>query len=140
MRRVTSKNGTVAVYIWDYAGKMEFLNHFWNAVVELNPGASNLHEGLRFPDSNAEQLIKIFKRTGFSQIVTTPLDIVTGFRNFDDYWQPFLGGQGPAPTYVAQLNESDRNRLSERLRQMLAVSKDDPISLSARAWAAKGTV
>jgi len=140
MKRVTRKDGTVAVYIWDYAGKMEFLNHFWDVVVELDPDASHLHEGHRFPDSNAEQLVEIFNRVGFSNVEAVPLEIVTNFTDFNDYWQPFLGGQGPAPTYVAKLKDSERNHLKKLLSQRLPVSEDGSIKLSARAWATKGIV
>lgn len=140
MQRVTRKSGTVAVYIWDYAGKMEFLNYFWDVVVKLNPAASDLHEGRRFPDSNAEQLIETFNRAGFSEIEATPLEIVTHFTDFDDYWKPFLGGQGPAPTYVAKLDDSERSHLREMLVRRLPVKEDGSISLSARAWAVKGIV
>jgi len=140
MQRVTRKGGTVAVYIWDYAGKMEFLNRFWDVAVELNPGASELHEGRRFPDANAEQLMDAFNRVGFSKTETAPLEIATKFTDFDDYWRPFLGGQGPAPTYVSKLSDAERNRLREALAQTLPVEADGSISLTARAWAAKGIV
>ena len=140
MQRVTRQGGTVAVYIWDYAGKMEFLNRFWDVAVELNPGASGLHEGRRFPDANAEHLMGAFNRVGFSKTETAPLEIATKFAGFDDYWKPFLGGQGPAPTYVSKLNDAERNLLREALAQTLPVGEDGSISLTARAWAAKGIV
>jgi len=140
MQRVTRKGGTVAVYIWDYAGKMEFLNRFWDVAMELNPGASDLHEGRRFPDANAERLMDAFKRVGFSKTETAPLEIATKFTDFDDYWKPFLGGQGPAPTYVSKLSDAERSHLREALAQALPVEKDGSISLTARAWAAKGIV
>ncbi len=140
MRRVTGKDGMVAVYIWDYAGKMEFLNLFWDTAVKLNPGVSDLHEGRRFPDSNAERLIDLFNRVGFSEIEAHPIDIVTHFDDFDDYWKPFLGGQGPAPTYVSKLNDSDRKHLEDALAQSVPVEEDGSIIFSARAWATKGFV
>lgn len=140
MKRVTTKNGTVAVYIWDYAGKMEFLNHFWDVAVELNPDASALHEGHRFLDSNAEHLVDTFNRAGLLDVETAPLEIVTHFTDFDDYWEPFLGGQGPAPTYVSKLEDSEKNHLRETLKQRLPVKENGSIVLFARAWAAKGTV
>jgi len=140
MKRVTRKNGTVAVYIWDYAGKMEFLNHFWDVVVELNPGASALHEGHRFQGSNAEQLVDAFNRIGLLEVEAAPLEIATRFIDFEDYWKPFLGGQGPAPTYVSKLEDSERHHLRDTLKQRLPVEEDGSIVLCARAWAAKGTV
>lgn len=140
IKRVTSKNGTVAAYIWDYAGKMELLNYFWDMVVELNPGASALHEARRFPDSNAEQLVDTFNRIGLLEVEAVPLEITTHFTDFNDYWKPFLGGQGPAPTYVSKLENSDRNHLMEKLKQKLPVEEDGSIVLAARAWAVKGIV
>lgn len=140
MRRVTCKGGTVGVYVWDYAGKMEFLNHFWDVAVEFNPEASGLHEACRFPNSNSEQLIDLFDRVGFSNVEAYPIEIVTYFTDFDDYWKPFLGGQGPAPTYVSKLKEAERKHLEEVLAQRLPVKDDGSISMSARAWATKGLV
>jgi SAM-dependent methyltransferase len=140
MQRITRKGGTVAVYIWDYAGQMEFLNYFWDIAVELNVGASNFHEGRRFPDSNAEHLMGLFNRVGFSNIEAAPLQIVTHFRDFSDYWNPFLGGQGPAPTYVSKLDYSEQSRLRAALAQKLPCKDDGSILLTARAWATKGIV
>ena len=140
MKRVTTSDGTVAVYIWDYSGKMEFLKYFWDAVVELDPSASDLHEGTRFPNANSEGLLRLFENAEFINITVDPLEIETDFKNFDDYWKPFLGGQGPAPTYVLSLIEPDRNRLRDYLQEKLPIRKDGSIPLIARAWTARGGV
>ncbi|MCA9734996.1 MAG: class I SAM-dependent methyltransferase [Chromatiaceae bacterium] len=140
MQRVTRSGGTVAIYVWDYAGKMDFLNHFWDAVVEINPHASDLHEGQRFPDCTAEKLLDVFNRVGFSQVEVAPIEIFTHFKDFDDYWRPFLGGQGPAPTYVSELSGTERDQLRKALVQRIPVDEDGSIILSARAWASKGFV
>lgn len=140
MKRVTSPGGTVAVYVWDYSGKMEFLKYFWDAVVELDPGAAELHEGARFSGSNEEGLRRLFESTEFTDAIVAPLEIETRFKSFDDYWKPFLGGQGPAPTYVLTLGEPERCRLRDHLHDHLPIHGDGSIPLSARAWAAKGTV
>lgn len=140
MKRVTDARGTVAVYLWDYAGKMEFLRHFWDVAVEIKPAALNLHESLRFPDSNADALKKLFEKAGFVDIETTSIEINTNFRNFDDYWQPFLGGQGPAPSFLMSLDKDDKNKLQNTLKMRLTTQPDGSISLVARAWAAKGQI
>ncbi len=140
MRRVTAAGGTVALYLWDYAGKMELLRYFWDAAVELNPKAIVLHESRRFPACNAEALHTLLEKTGFTEIVTTPIEIVTHFRDFDDYWQPFLGGQGPAPTYVLSLREPERKKLRDVLYERLPRQEDGSFSLVASAWGAKGRV
>jgi SAM-dependent methyltransferase len=140
MKRVTMPGGSVAVYVWDYAGKMDLLNYFWDTAVELNPKAFNLHEGRRFPDTDSVGLKDIFKRAGFSEIETAPLEINTDFHDFDDYWQPFLGGQGPAPTYVLSLDEPERDKLRHALLERLPIQADGSIPMVARAWAAKSIV
>jgi hypothetical protein len=66
------------------------------------------------------------------------IDIPTTFRDFDDYWLPFLGGQGPAPGYAMSLSEEQRSLLQERLRATLPTDPDGSIALIARAWAARG--
>ena len=65
--------------------------------------------------------------------------IPTRFRDFDDYWNPFLGGQGPAPSYAVSLSEERRQALRELLRSCLPQSADGSIALSARAWTVVGT-
>ncbi len=64
--------------------------------------------------------------------------MATDFRDFDDYWSPFLGGQGPAPAYVQTLSPEGREALRERLRTTLPIAADGSIHLIARAWAVRG--
>jgi SAM-dependent methyltransferase len=139
LSRVTSPAGTIAAYVWDYAGKMELMRHFWDAAVELDPGAARLDEGARFPLCRPEPLAALFASGGLRAVEVTALDISTPFASFDDYWRPFLGGQGPAPAYAMTLEEPARIRLRETLRRRLPARADGSIPLSARAWAVRGT-
>lgn len=138
MMRVTAAGGTVGLYIWDYAGKMDFLRYFWDAAVDIRPEASNLHESRRFQDSNAGALKRLFENAGLAAIETQSIEITTHFRDFDDYWKPFLGGQGPAPSFVMSLDEDHKNRLRQTLKARLRSEPDESISMEARAWAVKG--
>ncbi|HSQ04707.1 MAG TPA: SAM-dependent methyltransferase, partial [Burkholderiales bacterium] len=127
-------------YVWDYAEKMELMRFFWDAAVELNPDAAKLDEGVRFPLCRPESLRRSFEEAGLSAVDVTAIDIVTRFETFDDYWSPFLGGQGPAPAYAMSLDAKARVRLQDRLRERLPSRADGSIELTARAWAARGTV
>ena len=71
-------------------------------------------------------------------VAVRAVDVPTVFRDFDDYWSPFLGGQGPAPGYAMSLSEERRAALRERIRADLPISADGSIQLSARAWAVRG--
>ncbi|MGZ6316492.1 MAG: class I SAM-dependent methyltransferase [Anaerolineales bacterium] len=138
MRRVVRPGGTVGLYVWDYAGKMQFMRHFWNAAGALDPAARDLDEGRRFPICQPDKLIDLFQTAGLTELDTEPIEIETYFKDFDDYWAPFLGGQGPAPSYAMSLNEEARARLRERIRAALPFAIDGSIPLVARAWAVKG--
>jgi SAM-dependent methyltransferase len=138
MVRVARPGGTVAAYVWDYAGQMQLMRHFWDAAVALDPAALELDEGRRFPLCQPEPLAALFRSAGLRQVETRALDVPTLFRNFDDYWSPFLGGQGPAPGYVMSLSEARRAALRERIRAALPVASDGSIHLIARAWAVRG--
>lgn len=140
MARVTAKRGTIAAYVWDYAGKMELMRFFWDAAVELDPKAAKLDEGARFPMCRPDALEKLLSGAGLKGVEIRPIDIATPFSSFDDYWQPFLGGQGPAPAYAMSLDESARARLRDRIRARIPVAANGSIALTARAWAARGTV
>lgn len=138
MTRVTRRGGTVAIYVWDYAGKMELMRYFWDAAAELNPEALALDEGRRFPICKPEPLRELFGAAGLKEVEDRAIDVPTIFRDFDDYWRPFLGGQGPAPGYAMSLGEDERKRLREMIRKKFPIKADGSIHLIARAWAVRG--
>jgi len=138
MRRAVRKDGIVALYVWDYAGKVQLMRHFWNAAAALDPAAHDLDEGRRFPICNPSSLTDLFQSAGLSQTQVRPIDVATDFKDFDDYWSPFLGGQGPAPGYAMSLSEERRAQLRERLYNSLPFALDGSIPLVARAWAVRG--
>jgi SAM-dependent methyltransferase len=139
MVRVTRHGGTVAAYVWDYAGRMQMMRVFWDAAVELDPAAAEKDEGPRFPVCKPGPLAQLFESAGLAEVVVQGIEVPTRFRDFDDYWSPFLGGQGPAPGYAMSLTEKKRAALRERTRSMLPVAPDGSISLVARAWAVRGS-
>lgn len=140
MARVARKGGIIAAYVWDYAGKMELIRLFWETATQLDPGAARLDEGIRFPLCNPKALRALFANLGMSGIEVAAIDIQTTFASFDDYWQPFLGGQGPAPAYVMALDLDARARLQDLLRKRIPVQTDGTISLVARAWGIRANV
>ena len=138
MVRAVKTNGIVAVYVWDYAGRMQFMRHFWNAAAALDPSARDLDEGRRFPICNPAPLADLFQSVGLHGMDVRPMDISTDFKDFDDYWSPFLGGQGPAAGYTMSLPEERRAQLRDRIFNSLPFAIDGSIPLVARVWAIKG--
>jgi SAM-dependent methyltransferase len=139
MARAGRTGSTIALYVWDYAAGMELMRRFWNAATRLDPAAARLDEAVRFPGCAPAPLEARFRAAGLSRVATRAIDVPTGFRDFDDYWSPFLGGQGPAPAYAMSLPEDRRDVLRELLRNTLPTAPDGSIRLTARAWAVRGT-
>ena len=138
MARLTLSNGVVAAYVWDYADRMQLIRHFFDAAIALDPKNVDLDEGRRFPICQPDALRQLFESAGLQNVEVRPIEVPTLFRDFDDYWTPFLAGQGPAPSYAMSLNEEQRLALREHIRANMPFNSDGSISLVARAWAARG--
>jgi trans-aconitate methyltransferase len=129
--------GTVAAYVWDYAGRMDLMRHFWEAAGSLDPDA-RLDEAARFPICHPDRLGALWQDAGLGDVEVQAIDVPTVFRDFDDYWAPFLGGQGVAPAYAMSLDEESRQQLRDRLRETVPVAEDGTVRLMARALAVRG--
>lgn len=140
MRSVAGPGSTVSACVWDYSEGMLFLRHFWDAAVSQDSAASALDEGNRFPLCRRDALTALFRDSGLGDVRCEPIAIRTTFADFDDYWRPFLGNTGPAPSYVASLDADRRAKLARKLEAALPRSADGTINLAARAWAVRGTV
>jgi SAM-dependent methyltransferase len=138
MARVTAPGGTVAAAVWDYGGRMDLIRHYWDAASELDLLDGAQTQGERFPICQPGALAQAFSAAGLAQVQDGALELEMHFADFDDYWQPFLGGQGPAPAHAVALDPPARERLRQRLQQRLAQAGDGPIVLGARAWVARG--
>ncbi|HEV2889220.1 MAG TPA: class I SAM-dependent methyltransferase [Frankiaceae bacterium] len=124
LRRVARH--TVGAYVWDYTGGMEILRHFWDAARSLDPGVADEDFPLCRPGALAELL------GGEARAI----DVPAVFEDFESYWAPFLGGTGPAPAYVASLDDERRDALREAVRERVG----ERPSLNARAWAVRARV
>jgi SAM-dependent methyltransferase len=138
MVRVARPGGIVAAYVWDYAEGMQMMRYFWDAAGALDPRGRELDEGRRFPLCKPEPLTNLFQMTGLEKVEVRAIDVPTVFRNFDDYWSPFLGGQAPAPGYTMSLSQEQRAALRERIRASLPTNPKGEYHLTARAWAVRG--
>ena len=138
MRARTATGGVVSACVWDYAGRMDLLRYFWDAAAAVDTSARALDEGERFPLCRPEVLADSFRVAGLSDVRCESIEVSTEFASFEDYWRSFLGGTGPAPSYVASLDTEHRTRLARKLEQALRRGADGSIALAARAWAVRG--
>lgn len=139
MRESTTDGGTVAGYVWDYASGMEFIRVFWEVAATVDASAVALNQGARSDICNPEALEALWARSGLHGIRSRGLVVDVVFADFEDYWHPFTGGQGAAPTYVAGLDQDQTERLRTALRDRLSGAPGAPIAMTARAWAVAGT-
>ncbi|MHB8135437.1 MAG: class I SAM-dependent methyltransferase [Anaerolineaceae bacterium] len=140
MVRVSKQGGKIGAFVWDYSDGMQFLRYFWDAAIAVDPDAVAYDEGSRFPVCQVGQLARMFQVAGIRQIVAKAIEIKTEFKNFDDYWQPFLSNVGAAPNYISRLGKNKIQKLEAYLRNSLPTHPNGSISLLARAWAVKGIV
>jgi SAM-dependent methyltransferase len=138
--RVTAPGGTCAAYVWDYGDGMEMMRHFWDAAASVDPASVEHDEGRRFAAvCSLDGLESLWTAAGFAEVEARPIAVPTVFADFADYWTPFLGGTGAAPGYVATLPDAQKEALRETLRERVPTAADGSITLSARAWAVRGT-
>jgi SAM-dependent methyltransferase len=141
MKRVARTGATMGFYVWDYpGGGVEFMQAYWEAATALDPNALVLSEDRRFPFCTPDGLSDLVKRAGLVSVDCTAIEVPTVFKDFQDYWQPFTLGAGPAPGYCMSLDPQARQRLKERLHDSLPLSEDGSIPLKARAWAVRAMV
>lgn len=136
--RVARPGGVVAAYVWDYAEGMEMLRRFWDAATALDPAAAD--EGGRFALCRPDPLRELWMDSGLEHVSVEALEVPTTFTDFEDFWRPFLGGQGPAGGYAMSLSDAQRQALRDLLRDRLPSSEGGSIELIARAWAVRGAV
>lgn len=140
MTRIVRPGGLVGLYVWDYAGHMQIMRHFFDAARAIDPAAAAYDDGVQAPICRPGPLIKAFTAAGIADPQVTAIDIAAAFADFDDYWEPFLGGTGSAPRYCMSLDEDTRNKIRDAVRERLPTGPDGEILLAIRAWAAKGRI
>ncbi len=133
MARVTRPGGKVAACTWDLDGERSPISPLWQAVRGIDPGAAG--EGGR-PGGTREGLDEIFRQAGLGDVVTTELEITAHHASFDEWWEPFALGVGPAGTYVAGLDADRQAAIRERSRELFPAG---PHTVRWYAWAARGT-
>ena len=134
MRRVTRPGGVVAACVWDLAGDQGPLNVFWGAARQLDPAVRDESD---LPGVRQGDLGELFRAAGLRQVEETSLDIAAEHASFENWWEPFTLGVGPAGSYLATLEPARQAELRELARAELPAA---PFVLEARAWAARGTV
>jgi SAM-dependent methyltransferase len=134
MARVTRDGGTVAACVWDHAGGHGPLSLFWGAARELDP---QVRDEAGMAGARRGDLVDLFEAAGIGEVEEDVLSVRVEHRSFEEWWEPYTLGVGPAGGYVASLDERERSRLRDRLRENLAAV---PFHVEARAWAARGRI
>ncbi|MCC6613734.1 MAG: class I SAM-dependent methyltransferase [Anaerolineae bacterium] len=139
MVQAVKAGGLVAAYVWDYGGHMEMMRHFWDAAIAVDPDAAEMDASQRFAICRPDNLRALFEAAGLRTVEVTPIDVPTHFKDFDDFWLPFLGAQGSVSKYLRGLSDDMRATVRDQLLKQLPVAADGSIALFARAWAVKGS-
>ena len=136
MARVVRPGGRVAVCVWDFERGMEMLRAFWDAAVALDPEAPDELRVMHF--GRAGELLELLDQGGLSDVTEEELTVTSDYADFDELWNGFLAGIGPAGSYLVGMSEPQRARLHEQLYSRLG-SPTGAFTLEAVARAAVGT-
>ncbi|MFL6078686.1 MAG: class I SAM-dependent methyltransferase [Ornithinibacter sp.] len=136
LRRVTRPGGVLAAAVWDYGARMQMLRTLWDAAARLDPTVVGQDEST-MPLGRPGGLMDLWQRAGLRDVDGSRVTVSTHFEDFDDYWEPFLKGQGPAGVYVAGLSDAGRAALRDEVASTVG---SGPFELSATAWWVRGTV
>jgi SAM-dependent methyltransferase len=132
MRRVTRDGGIVAASVWDLAGGRAPLSLFWRAAHDLD---MDVTDESRMPGARAGHLVELFEAAGLEDVRDAIFTVSLEHRSFEEWWEPYTRGVGPAGAYVAGLNDAQRTALRERCRELLP---GGAFTLTSSAWAARG--
>ena len=131
MGRVAREGATVAACVWDLAGGRSPLSTFWRAVAELEPG----HPGeARLPGTREGDLARLARDAGLDVVAEEVLTVSSDYASFEEWWEPYTFGVGPAGTHVAGLDEAGRTALRRRCEQLCPPA---PFTVEAVAWAVR---
>jgi SAM-dependent methyltransferase len=132
MRRVTRPGGTVAACVWDHAGGRGPLSVFWEAARQLDASAA---DESRLAGARRDHLGELFEAAGINAVEQSEIGATLRHPSFEEWWEPYTQGVGPAGAYVATLNPEQRAQLRDRCRELLP---DPPFTLESIAWTARG--
>jgi len=134
MKRVTRTDGVVVACVWDHAGGNGPLSPLWDAAREIDPDVA---DESRLAGAREGHLTELFESAGLREVDETALSVSVEHSTFDEWWEPYTLGVGPAGAYVAGLDAQDREQVLDRLHAALPHA---PFVLTSTAWTARGTV
>ena len=142
MRRIVRPGGIVAAAVWDFRGGLVFQRLFWDTAAGLDAAAGAARDRLfSSPLALPDGLPILWRQAGLNEIERGSITIRMEYADFADYFKPLRGGQGPVGAYVESLSPEQRRLIEERVRlSYLSGAPDGPRSMTATAWAVRGTV
>jgi SAM-dependent methyltransferase len=132
MRRVTRRGGVVAACVWDHAGGQAPISAFWDAVREVDPDAEDESE---LAGARQGHLVELLTEAGLVEVEEEALAIRVEHPSFDDWWEPFTLGVGPAGAYFASLDPERQTHVRDTCRAAFPPGR---VVIQASAWAARG--
>ena len=133
MARVTRPGGTVALNVWDFEGGRAPQSTFLSALKSVVPQAD---DEIGRAGTRRGELAALLEGAGCRDLAQTELAVTVTAPTFEDWWEPYTLGVGPAGAQLAALDAAQQQAVRERCRELVG---NGPVRSTAVAWAARGT-
>ncbi|WP_243060697.1 class I SAM-dependent methyltransferase [Nocardioides sp. SR21] len=120
--------GLVGATVWNHATATGPLSTFWRAAKDLDPRVA---DEATLPGTGEGDLGVLAREAGLRDVREGTLTVTVPYTGFDEWWEPYTLGVGPAGDHVARLDDAARERLRARCAELLP---DGPFEISATAW------
>lgn len=133
MARVTKPGGQVSACTWDLAGDRSPLNPLWSAARRLNPSITDESHLAGAREGHLEELAN---EAGLTEVEAGEIAVTVTHPSFEEWWEPFTLGVGPAGDYVKTLDPQARSALREECRS--GFPAEGAFDVTAVAWTVRG--
>ena len=118
----------VAATVWNHATATGPLTTFWQAAKDLDPEVA---DEATLPGTGEGDLGVLAREAGLRDAVEVTLTVTVPYTGFDQWWEPYTLGVGPAGDHVQQLDEAGRAALRDHCAELLP---EGPFTVDATAW------
>ena len=128
LREMARVGGLVGATVWNHTTAAGPLSTFWQAAKDLDPDVA---DEAALPGTGEGDLGDLARAAGLRDVAEGTLTVTVSYSSFEEWWEPYTLGVGPAGDHVRSLDDTAREALRGRCAELLP---DGSFSVDATAW------